>query len=189
MTSVLLSTRNPFRKESYWHLRLADEWDNFLERMKLQSELQIWNNDEYVDELRHWASYRGQTLSRTGKELLNSPFLSNNPLCNAQIETCATCVIHVFITWRNNSVEHWQLACCWLPVRGMMYYRRALELQAFLDMASEEGNALTPYSSVLWLYVFLCSSAVSWNNVNWLLLDHTIFFVFLALFCLVMSGT
>lgn len=25
-------------------------------------------------------------------------------------------------------------------VRGMMYYRKALELQAFLDMAKEEGN-------------------------------------------------
>lgn len=25
-------------------------------------------------------------------------------------------------------------------VRGMMYYRKALELQAFLDMARDEGN-------------------------------------------------
>ena len=25
------------------------------------------------------------------------------------------------------------------PVRGMMYYRKALELQAFLDMAKDEG--------------------------------------------------
>ena len=25
-------------------------------------------------------------------------------------------------------------------VRGMMYYRKALELQAFLDMAKEEGT-------------------------------------------------
>lgn len=28
----------------------------------------------------------------------------------------------------------------YIPVRGMMYYRKALELQAFLDMAKEEGN-------------------------------------------------
>lgn len=27
-----------------------------------------------------------------------------------------------------------------MPVRGMMYYRKALELQAFLDMAKDEGT-------------------------------------------------
>ncbi|XP_042024280.1 callose synthase 5-like [Salvia splendens] len=64
-----------------------DEWDNFLERLNCKSS-EIWENEENVLQLRHWASLRGQTLSRT--------------------------------------------------VRGMMYYRRALRLQAFLDMASEE---------------------------------------------------
>ncbi|KAJ7565707.1 hypothetical protein O6H91_02G072000 [Diphasiastrum complanatum] len=65
-----------------------DEWDNFLERINCKSENEVWGNEKNELQLRHWASYRGQTLSRT--------------------------------------------------VRGMMYYRRALELQAFLDMASEE---------------------------------------------------
>ncbi|KAG6551246.1 hypothetical protein Mapa_007172 [Marchantia paleacea] len=65
-----------------------DEFDNFLERINVTSEHEIWENEEYENELRHWASYRGQTLART--------------------------------------------------VRGMMYYRRALELQAFLDMASDD---------------------------------------------------
>ncbi|KAG6408203.1 hypothetical protein SASPL_131207 [Salvia splendens] len=64
-----------------------DEWDNFMERLNCKSS-EIWDNEENVLQLRHWASLRGQTLSRT--------------------------------------------------VRGMMYYRRALRLQAFLDMASEE---------------------------------------------------
>lgn len=27
---------------------------------------------------------------------------------------------------------------CWLTVRGMMYYKKALKLQAFLDMAEDE---------------------------------------------------
>lgn len=27
-----------------------------------------------------------------------------------------------------------------MPARGMMYYRKALELQAFLDMAKDEGT-------------------------------------------------
>lgn len=64
-----------------------DEWTNFLERTKL-SEEELRNTAELEEELRLWASYRGQTLSRT--------------------------------------------------VRGMMYYRKALELQAFLDMAKDE---------------------------------------------------
>ncbi|KAG6480709.1 hypothetical protein ZIOFF_057294 [Zingiber officinale] len=57
-----------------------DEWKNFLERVK-------FDNSDNMDELRHWVSYRGQTLART--------------------------------------------------VRGMMYYRRALRLQCFLDTAKD----------------------------------------------------
>ncbi|KAI3793712.1 hypothetical protein L1987_36333 [Smallanthus sonchifolius] len=65
-----------------------DEWNNFLERVDCQSEDDLKGNDELEDQLRLWASYRGQTLTKT--------------------------------------------------VRGMMYYRKALELQAFLDMAKDE---------------------------------------------------
>ncbi|KAL5719463.1 Callose synthase 3 [Ranunculus cassubicifolius] len=65
-----------------------DEWTNFLERNKVNNEEDLRKSDELEEELRLWASYRGQTLSRT--------------------------------------------------VRGMMYYRKALELQAFLDMAKDE---------------------------------------------------
>lgn len=40
--------------------------------------------------------------------------------------------------------QHVDLINCFLclifPVRGMMYYRKALMLQAFLDMAKEDGN-------------------------------------------------
>ncbi|KAL8241403.1 hypothetical protein R6Q59_014757 [Mikania micrantha] len=65
-----------------------DEWNNFLERMNCNNEDDLKGNDELEDQLRLWASYRGQTLTKT--------------------------------------------------VRGMMYYRKALELQAFLDMAKDE---------------------------------------------------
>ncbi|KAK1390765.1 1,3-beta-glucan synthase [Heracleum sosnowskyi] len=65
-----------------------DEWNNFLERMNCNSEEELRMLDELEEELRLWASYRGQTLTKT--------------------------------------------------VRGMMYYRKALELQAFLDMAKDE---------------------------------------------------
>ncbi|XP_038696263.1 callose synthase 3 [Tripterygium wilfordii] len=65
-----------------------DEWTNFLERVNCKNEEQLKERDELEEELRLWASNRGQTLTRT--------------------------------------------------VRGMMYYRKALELQAFLDMARDE---------------------------------------------------
>ncbi|GJV87217.1 callose synthase 3, partial [Tanacetum coccineum] len=65
-----------------------DEWNNFLERMNCRTEDELKKLDELEVQLRLWASYRGQTLTRT--------------------------------------------------VRGMMYYRKALELQAFLDMAKDD---------------------------------------------------
>ncbi|KAJ8573525.1 hypothetical protein K7X08_010036 [Anisodus acutangulus] len=65
-----------------------DEWENFLERVGCSSEEDLKGNISLEEELRLWASYRGQTLTKT--------------------------------------------------VRGMMYYRHALELQAFLDMAKDE---------------------------------------------------
>ncbi|XP_044483306.1 callose synthase 3-like [Mangifera indica] len=65
-----------------------DEWNNFLQRVNCPSEEELKGSKELEEELRLWASYRGQTLTRT--------------------------------------------------VRGMMYYRKALELQAFLDMAPHE---------------------------------------------------
>lgn len=65
-----------------------DEWKNFLERVDRKIEEDLKGHEDLEEKLRLWASYRGQTLTRT--------------------------------------------------VRGMMYYRKALELQAFLDMAKVE---------------------------------------------------
>lgn len=55
----------------------ADEFKNFLERLKVtekEFERQVWNptymKEETKLELRLWASYRGQTLARTGIEHL-----------------------------------------------------------------------------------------------------------------------
>jgi callose synthase len=76
-----------------------DEWENFLERIGRvdsgDAELQESSTDAL--ELRFWASYRGQTLSRT--------------------------------------------------VRGMMYYRRALMLQSYLEKRSfrDENGPRTPF--------------------------------------------
>nr|XP_017248464.1 PREDICTED: callose synthase 5-like isoform X2 [Daucus carota subsp. sativus] len=73
-----------------------DEWDNFIERLNCK-ECELWDTEENILQLRHWASLRGQTLCRT--------------------------------------------------IRGMMYYRRALKLQAFLDMA-KESEMLEGYKAV-----------------------------------------
>ncbi|XXG90536.1 hypothetical protein AAC387_Pa12g2277 [Persea americana] len=69
----------------------TDEWANFCERTGLSDETDI---DQHTDEVCHWVSYRGQTLSRT--------------------------------------------------VRGMMYYRQALEVQCFLE-AAEGTTIYCPY--------------------------------------------
>ena len=45
----------------------TDEWNNFLERVKsTEEDIKGSEFDELVEELRLWASYRGQTLTRTG---------------------------------------------------------------------------------------------------------------------------
>ncbi|KAL0399594.1 UNVERIFIED_CONTAM: putative callose synthase 8 [Sesamum radiatum] len=82
------------RHSLHFPLPDSDDWENFLER--LGSEKVDDSNDDINEEaLRDWASFRGQTLSRT----------------------------------------------------GMMYYRKALKLQAFLDMA-EDDDILQNYDAI-----------------------------------------
>lgn len=83
----LLSSQEQVSIIFYMNKIYPDEWRNFLERVGCEDVDSIRSQNK-EDELRDWASFRGQTLSRT--------------------------------------------------VRGMMYYRKALKLQAFLDMAEPE---------------------------------------------------
>ncbi|KAF8031161.1 hypothetical protein BT93_D0383 [Corymbia citriodora subsp. variegata] len=75
----VLCTENTLRKENedgistlfYLQKVYGDEWENFLERMRregLENVEDIWNSD--ARELRLWASYRGQTLSRTVRGMM-----------------------------------------------------------------------------------------------------------------------
>jgi hypothetical protein len=74
-------------------MTLADEWQNFLERIALTGRTVDTKvdekNEEVILQLRLWASYRGQTLARTGvcqspssgyraKWRLNPPILLQN---------------------------------------------------------------------------------------------------------------
>ena len=45
----------------------SDEWTNFLERVKCENEEQLRASEELEENLCLWASYRGQTLTKTGK--------------------------------------------------------------------------------------------------------------------------
>ncbi|KAJ8512658.1 hypothetical protein OPV22_003092 [Ensete ventricosum] len=73
----------------YLHKIYPDEWRNFLERIKSDPKDDDFSKN-HMEDLRHWVSYRGQTLSRT--------------------------------------------------VRGMMYYRQALQIQCILDMVQDRGQ-------------------------------------------------
>lgn len=52
---------------SFSHIKCqcADEWTNFLERVNCNEE-DLRGSDESEEQLRLWASYRGQTLTKTG---------------------------------------------------------------------------------------------------------------------------
>ncbi|XP_052206358.1 putative callose synthase 8 isoform X2 [Diospyros lotus] len=93
---VLRSCQEEVSISYYMQMIYPDEWKNFLERMKIET-VDEQNVEIYKEDLRNWASFRGQTLSRT--------------------------------------------------VRGMMYYRKALKLQAFLDMAEDE-DILRGYDAI-----------------------------------------
>jgi len=97
---------------------LSDEWNNFMERINCKKESEVWDSDENILQLRLWASLRGQTLCRTGTHAASQRF--SRIFCS--ILTCLP-----------QKKPHF-------AVRGMMYYRRALKLQAFLDMANEDGE-------------------------------------------------
>lgn len=50
-------------------IKHTDEWKNFLQRVKCNNEEELKGSDDLEEELRLWASYRGQTLTRTGMPL------------------------------------------------------------------------------------------------------------------------
>ncbi|RID63686.1 hypothetical protein BRARA_E02670 [Brassica rapa] len=95
-TKELHSAKSSVSIIFYMQKIFPDEWKNFLERMGCEN-LEALKREGKEEELRKWASFRGQTLSRT--------------------------------------------------VRGMMYCREALKLQAFLDMADDE-DILEGYDDV-----------------------------------------
>ncbi|EPS67036.1 hypothetical protein M569_07740, partial [Genlisea aurea] len=92
MSDLLKKNEDGITTLFYLQKIYPDEWKNFLNRIgrdENASELELSDNPFHILELRFWASYRGQTLARTGKSF-----------------------------------------------RGMMYYRKALMLQAYIEWMS-----------------------------------------------------
>lgn len=107
-----------------WHV--ADEWKNFLARIgrdenALEGDL---DNERDILELRFWASYRGQTLARTGK-------------VNESLHLFPMHILSMFFLYLLSGI---------IPaVRGMMYYRKALMLQSYLERKAGSGKRLRAF--------------------------------------------
>ena len=63
-------------------LNLVDEWNNFMERIECKKDSEVWETEENILQLRHWASLRGQTLCRTG---ISSEAYDCYPLVNISL--------------------------------------------------------------------------------------------------------
>lgn len=122
---MIIIDSNGFWKQN----NFLDEWNNFLERIGVEkSDDSLISIKEHMDAVREWVSYRGQTLSRTG--LFHT-------LCMFFCKSSIYFLVSPFFFY--------------ISVRGMMYYRQALELQCFLDMGEDQGthNLLSDVDIVL----------------------------------------
>lgn len=77
----------------------ADEWNNFLERVDCKSEEELRSRDELSEELRLWASYRGQTLTRTGMLFCQLFF---NLVCQSMLILCSLRMYFRIISQRHD---------------------------------------------------------------------------------------
>ncbi|KAG6790984.1 hypothetical protein POTOM_000094 [Populus tomentosa] len=131
-SEIVLYSMNELQKKNedgistlfYLQKIYPDEWKNFLDRIGCDEnapDSELINNPDDKLELRIWASYRGQTLARTGKG--RSSFLM---LAFTDLLALSGLLV--------SSLEE--------IVRGMMYYRKALMLQSYLErVASGDAEA------------------------------------------------
>lgn len=123
-----------------FYRKLLDQWKNFLERVGCE-DLNALLSEEKEDELRDWASFRGQTLSRTG-------ITSKMVACKDFFFFFFLSIISFKYGLYEKLVSYFSFLSLVLTVRGMMYYKKALKLQAFLDLAEDEGFFLKNSSEI-----------------------------------------
>lgn len=127
---------------------ISDEWDNFLERIgrgQSTGDADLQESSSDALELRFWASYRGQTLARTGQEFKWPATIL--------ILFFPSFVIFIFICIYSLALN---------LVRGMMYYRRALMLQSYLERKASGGVYLVlffPFSFIEFFCTIACQLA------------------------------
>ncbi|WRX34228.1 Glycosyl transferase [Theobroma cacao] len=73
-----------------------DEWNNFLERVKCSSEEELKESPELEEHLRLWASYRGQTLTRTGSLSLSLSLCVCGVCACSRVHSCVFVFMHMF---------------------------------------------------------------------------------------------
>lgn len=111
---------------------MSDEWENFLERIgrgESTGDADLQENSRDSLELRFWASYRGQTLARTGQEVEQPSAIRFYSL--SFVILIINCVYSLALNL----------------VRGMMYYRKALMLQSYLERRASGGVCLVFHPS------------------------------------------
>lgn len=119
---------------------ILDEWDNFLERIgrgESTGDAELQENSSDALELRFWVSYRGQTLARTGV------FLKLIGIGYEKL-TCHVSLLKTYMAayWFLNDLYLIDFDFVGITVRGMMYYRKALMLQSYLERRSLGGMLL-----------------------------------------------
>ncbi|XP_037480037.1 putative callose synthase 6 [Triticum dicoccoides] len=134
---VLFSTEDLHKKNEdgisilfYLQKIYPDEWKNFFERIKPKDEE---SRKSMLDEISRWASYRGQT-ARTGKVTNSTERAKLEPkdeFLKARMDE-----ISLWASYRGQTLTR--------TVRGMMYYRKALEIQCSQDKNAKLDRRTDP---------------------------------------------
>ncbi|KAK9150881.1 hypothetical protein Syun_009190 [Stephania yunnanensis] len=111
-----------------------DEWSNFLERMNDPQNKRV--DQEFKGAVCEWVSYRGQTLSRTVAMKLAAALFGSGLVSRG-------CLVwqrqwHIKLAAAKQGSDPLFGNCTW-TIRGMMYYRQALEIQCLQDIVDERG--------------------------------------------------
>lgn len=119
-------------------LAFADEWRNFRTRIgrgDITHGSELISNDDHFLKLRFWASYRGQTWQEPVLNIIISSWHIHLILIMHFFK-----IIYFLLNYNNN------------PVRGMMYYRKALMLQSYLERTTSGGSG---FQNIFYIHILV----------------------------------
>ncbi|KAJ8436464.1 hypothetical protein Cgig2_000449 [Carnegiea gigantea] len=141
------------RGASYFSGTVVNEWKNFLARIgrdENAKETELFDNPNDIEELRFWASYRGQTLARTGVEIakdsLDCQGFELSPEARGQADLKFTYVVTCQIYGKQREEGKPEAA----DIALLMQRNEALRV-AFIDVVEtlKDGKVQTEYHSKL----------------------------------------